>query len=118
LRALPARRIDALDASGYLRDATLRAALALAVLLTMLVSSGCGRKAMPEPRKSRTLFDGNPDRGEGWAYPGIRCADMGVESPGRQGTRRENIVNIRLTSNEARRDESAARSHKLFLDRP
>ena len=29
-----------------------RAALALAVLLTMLVSSGCGRKAMPEPRKS------------------------------------------------------------------
>jgi hypothetical protein len=55
LRALPARRIDALDASGYLRDATLRAALALAVLLTMLVSSGCGRKAMPEPRKSESL---------------------------------------------------------------
>ena len=28
-----------------------RATLALAVLLTMLVSAGCGRKAMPEPRK-------------------------------------------------------------------
>jgi predicted small lipoprotein YifL len=27
-----------------------RAALALAVLLTMLGSAGCGRKAMPEPR--------------------------------------------------------------------
>jgi len=31
-----------------------RAALALAVLLTMLVSAGCGRKAMPEPRKSES----------------------------------------------------------------
>jgi len=91
-----------------------RAALALAVLLTMLVSAGCGRKAMPEPRKSA----GNIHRGEERVCPGIRCADMGVESPGRQGTRRENIVNIRLTSNEARRDESAPRSHKLFLDRP
>ena len=29
-----------------------RAALALAVLLTMLGSAGCGRKAMPEPRNS------------------------------------------------------------------
>jgi predicted small lipoprotein YifL len=29
-----------------------RSALALAVLLTMLGSAGCGRKAMPEPRKS------------------------------------------------------------------
>ena len=29
-----------------------RAALALAVVLTMVWSSGCGRKAMPEPRKS------------------------------------------------------------------
>ncbi len=29
-----------------------RAALALAVLLAMLVSAGCGRKAMPEPRKT------------------------------------------------------------------
>jgi|GEM_PF-944620 len=29
-----------------------RATLALAVLLTMLVSAGCGRKAMPEPRQS------------------------------------------------------------------
>jgi predicted small lipoprotein YifL len=29
-----------------------RSALALAVLLAMLVSAGCGRKAMPEPRKS------------------------------------------------------------------
>jgi hypothetical protein len=28
-----------------------RSALALAVLLTMLGSAGCGRKAMPEPRK-------------------------------------------------------------------
>jgi len=28
-----------------------RAALALAVLLTMLGSAGCGRKAMPEPRQ-------------------------------------------------------------------
>ena len=37
-----------------------RSALALAVLLTMLGSAGCGRKAMPEPRKSEsstaTLF--------------------------------------------------------------
>jgi len=31
-----------------------RAALALAVLLTVLVSAGCGRKAMPEPRKSES----------------------------------------------------------------
>jgi len=31
-----------------------RAALALVVLLTMLGSAGCGRKAMPEPRKSET----------------------------------------------------------------
>jgi predicted small lipoprotein YifL len=29
-----------------------RTALALAVLLTMIWSAGCGRKAMPEPRKS------------------------------------------------------------------
>lgn len=29
-----------------------RAAVSLAVLLTMIVSTGCGRKAMPEPRKS------------------------------------------------------------------
>jgi len=27
-----------------------RAAVALAVLLTMIGSAGCGRKAMPEPR--------------------------------------------------------------------
>ena len=31
-----------------------RPALALAVLLTMLGSAGCGRKAMPEPRKSES----------------------------------------------------------------
>ncbi|MDP2657680.1 MAG: hypothetical protein Q8O78_04615 [Candidatus Deferrimicrobium sp.] len=29
-----------------------RAALALAVVLAMLASAGCGRKAMPEPRQS------------------------------------------------------------------
>jgi predicted small lipoprotein YifL len=29
-----------------------RSALALAVLLALLVSAGCGRKAMPEPRKT------------------------------------------------------------------
>jgi predicted small lipoprotein YifL len=29
-----------------------RSAIALAVLLTMIGSAGCGRKAMPEPRKS------------------------------------------------------------------
>lgn len=29
-----------------------RVAIALAVLLTMLGSAGCGRKATPEPRKS------------------------------------------------------------------
>jgi len=29
-----------------------RTALALVVLLTMLWCAGCGRKAMPEPRKS------------------------------------------------------------------
>jgi hypothetical protein len=29
-----------------------RAALALAVLLTMIWSAGCGRKAPPEPRQS------------------------------------------------------------------
>ena len=34
--------------------APVRAALALAVLLTMLVSAGCGRKALPEPRKSES----------------------------------------------------------------
>jgi len=32
--------------------ALVRSALAIAVLLTMLGSAGCGRKAMPEPRKS------------------------------------------------------------------
>ena len=32
--------------------AFMRAALALVLLLTMLWSAGCGRKAMPEPRKS------------------------------------------------------------------
>ncbi|HEY5190671.1 MAG TPA: hypothetical protein VII77_01695 [Candidatus Deferrimicrobium sp.] len=31
-----------------------RVALALAVLLTMIWSAGCGRKAMPEPRKSES----------------------------------------------------------------
>jgi len=35
-----------------------RAALALAVLLTVLVSAGCGRKAMPEPRKSERSSTG------------------------------------------------------------
>jgi hypothetical protein len=35
------------------RDATLaRSALALVVLLAMLGSAGCGRKAMPEPREN------------------------------------------------------------------
>ena len=35
--------------------AFLRAALALVLLLTMLGSAaGCGRKAMPEPRKSES----------------------------------------------------------------
>ncbi|MEK6696219.1 MAG: hypothetical protein AABY98_03560 [Candidatus Deferrimicrobiota bacterium] len=34
--------------------APVRAALALAVLLTMLGSAGCGRKAMPEPRQSES----------------------------------------------------------------
>jgi hypothetical protein len=34
--------------------APVRAAFALVVLLTMLVSPGCGRKAMPEPRKSES----------------------------------------------------------------
>ena len=29
-----------------------RSALALAVLVTMLWSAGCGRKAIPEPRQS------------------------------------------------------------------
>src|SRR5659263_442218 len=41
---------------------------------------------------------------------------MGVESPGRQGARKENTESIRPTSNAARRDESAPRSHKLFMD--
>ena len=31
-----------------------RPAIALAVLLTMIWSAGCGRKAMPEPRKSES----------------------------------------------------------------
>ncbi|MGE5284037.1 MAG: hypothetical protein ACM3OG_03615 [Actinomycetota bacterium] len=31
-----------------------RSAVALAVLLAMLGSAGCGRKAMPEPRKSES----------------------------------------------------------------
>ncbi|HEX2709506.1 MAG TPA: hypothetical protein VHM68_01515 [Candidatus Deferrimicrobium sp.] len=31
-----------------------RAVLALAVLLTMMESAGCGRKAMPEPRQSES----------------------------------------------------------------
>src|SRR3990172_4706686 len=43
---------------------------------------------------------------------------MDVESPGRQGARRENTGSIRPTSNAARRDESAPRSHRLFMDRP
>jgi len=40
--------------------AHLRAALALAVLLTMLWSTGCGRKAMPEPRRSGTPSTATP----------------------------------------------------------
>jgi predicted small lipoprotein YifL len=32
----------------------MRAALALAVLLAVLCSAGCGRKAMPEPRQSES----------------------------------------------------------------
>jgi hypothetical protein len=35
-------------------NALARSALALAVLLTMLGSAGCGRKAMPEPRQSES----------------------------------------------------------------
>lgn len=31
-----------------------RAAIALAVVLSMLGSAGCGRKAMPEPRKTES----------------------------------------------------------------
>jgi len=31
-----------------------RAALALAVLLTMIWSAGCGRKAIPEPRQKES----------------------------------------------------------------
>jgi hypothetical protein len=34
--------------------ATVRTALALVVVLTMILSAGCGRKAMPEPRKSES----------------------------------------------------------------
>ncbi|MHB1012447.1 MAG: hypothetical protein ACYC37_06050 [Desulfobacteria bacterium] len=34
--------------------AHVRSALALVVLLTLLGSAGCGRKAMPEPRKSES----------------------------------------------------------------
>jgi len=37
---------------GRRLSAVARSAFALAVLLTMLGSAGCGRKAMPEPRKS------------------------------------------------------------------
>src|SRR3990170_8206944 len=43
---------------------------------------------------------------------------MGVESPGRQGARKENTGSIRPTSNAARRDESAPRSHRLFMEWP
>ena len=32
-----------------------RASIALAVMLAMLGSAGCGRKAMPEPRKTESL---------------------------------------------------------------
>jgi len=42
LRALLARRIDALDASGYLRDATLRVAI---LLVFLFLSPGAGRAA-------------------------------------------------------------------------
>jgi len=31
-----------------------RAAIALAVMLTILASAGCGRKAMPEPRRTES----------------------------------------------------------------
>jgi hypothetical protein len=37
-----------------------RSALALAVLLAMLGSAGCGRKAMPEPRKSDSSTTATP----------------------------------------------------------
>src|SRR5512140_2027162 len=43
---------------------------------------------------------------------------MGVESPGRQGARKENTGSIRPTSNAARREESAPRSHRLFMEWP
>ena len=35
----------------------MRATVSLAVLLTMLVPAGCGRKAMPEPRQSALVHD-------------------------------------------------------------
>jgi hypothetical protein len=37
-----------------------RSAIALAVVLTMVWSSGCGRKAMPEPRKSESPSTATP----------------------------------------------------------
>jgi hypothetical protein len=37
-----------------------RAALALAVLLALLASAGCGRKAMPEPRQSERSSSETP----------------------------------------------------------
>ena len=37
-----------------------RAVLALAVLLTMLGSAGCGRKAIPEPRQSEKPSTATP----------------------------------------------------------
>ncbi|HEX2721149.1 MAG TPA: hypothetical protein VHM71_09380 [Candidatus Deferrimicrobium sp.] len=37
-----------------------RSALALAVLLAMLGSAGCGRKAMPEPRKGEISSTATP----------------------------------------------------------
>jgi predicted small lipoprotein YifL len=37
-----------------------RAVLALAVVLTMIWSAGCGRKAMPEPRQSEKPSTATP----------------------------------------------------------
>ena len=47
-----------------------------------------------------------------------KVCSVGVEAPARQGARSAHTGRMKATSNEARRDASAATLYTLFIDRP
>jgi len=47
-----------------------------------------------------------------------KVCSVGVEAPARQGARSAHTGRMQATSNEARRDASAATLYTLFIDRP